>query len=86
MKLSEDISKAVNGPQNPRAWAEACWKWGAQPGKGREAMSDACFSDARGVASTPVSVKGTFVLTSRSLRHYPACSERSQLLPPELLA
>lgn len=77
---------AGNGPQNPRAWAEAGWRWGAQPGEGREAVSDACFCDARGVAPTPVSVTGTFVLTSWSLRHHPACSERSQLLPPGQLA
>lgn len=47
MKLKEDISMAANGPQNPRAWAEAGWRWGAQPDEGREAVSDACFSDAR---------------------------------------
>lgn len=82
---------AASGPQNPTAWAEASWRWGAQPDEGREAMFDACFSDARGVASTPVSpttpgMTRTYVLTSWSLGHHPAYSERSQLLPPGWLA
>lgn len=84
---------AASGPQNPRAWAEAGWRWDAHPDEGREAVFDACFSDARGVASTRVSptAPGTFVLTrtfvlSWSLGHHPAYSERSQLLPLGWLA